>query len=78
MYVKNGKINKNIYEKKEKKRVLLVVTVQDSTASYANVDRGSMHVVEHPDDLFSWDKYNNCTFIIILHECTARCCQMWK
>jgi hypothetical protein len=43
-------------------RFLLVVNVQDTTASNANVDRGSMHVVEHPDDLFSWDKYNNCTF----------------
>jgi hypothetical protein len=29
------------------------------TASYAFVDRGSMHVAEQHDDLFSWKKYYN-------------------
>jgi hypothetical protein len=35
------------------------VSVQDTTASFAYIDRGSMHVVEHHNDLFSWKKHNN-------------------
>jgi hypothetical protein len=27
-----------------------------------HVDRGSMHVVEHHKDLFSWKKYNSYMF----------------
>jgi hypothetical protein len=29
------------------------ITVRDATASHVHVDRGSMHVVKHHDDLFS-------------------------
>jgi hypothetical protein len=27
--------------------------------SLESIDKGSMHVVEHHDDLFSWKKHNN-------------------
>ncbi len=37
-------------------------TVRDTTASHMHVDRGSMHPVEHYDDLFSWKKCSNYTF----------------
>jgi hypothetical protein len=30
--------------------------------SLEHVDRGSMHLVEHQDDLFSWKKNNNYTY----------------
>jgi hypothetical protein len=32
---------------------------RDMTATYACAARGSMHVVGHHNDLFSWKKYNN-------------------
>ncbi len=34
----------------------------ERTMSLEHVDRGSMHLVEHQDDLFSWKKNNNYTY----------------
>jgi hypothetical protein len=48
------------------------IVVRDTTASYACVDRGPLHLVEHQDDLFSWKKYSNYTQIVISHGYTAR------
>ncbi len=38
------------------------------TTSFAHVHRGSMHVVEHNYDLFSWKKYNNYMHMLTLYE----------
>jgi hypothetical protein len=31
--------------------------------SLVSADRGSMHVVEHHDDVFSWKKYNDYLYV---------------
>jgi hypothetical protein len=43
-----------------------------SVMSFMHIDRGSMHVEEHHDDLFSWKKYNNCTHMLALHKCRCK------
>jgi hypothetical protein len=40
-----------------------VCIVRDMTTNLVYIDRGSMDVVEHHDDLFSWMKYNNYTHV---------------
>ncbi len=44
-----------------------------STTSFAHEDRGSMYVVEHHNDLFSWKKYNNNTHMLTLYEYRCKC-----
>jgi hypothetical protein len=44
-------------------------TVQDMTTSLVFADRGSMHVVEHQDDIFSWKKYNSYTCMSTTEMC---------
>jgi hypothetical protein len=44
------------------------VSARDTTKSLAYIDRGSMHVAEHHDDLYSWKKYNFFTHILTLYK----------
>ncbi len=40
--------------------------VWDKTTSLVYVDRVSMHIVEHHDDLFFWKKFNNYRHVNIV------------